>query len=198
MAALNPTYATTHKHKLMRKLLAHLILMANFKEVSIGDWFRYVWNAIIHFAPVAYALSAIGWWYSSNRQFTAFMFAALTINAIIGGYRHHKFDSFDWWKCLTRNLELAFAVITVFFLLEMMRITVGDNIAGNSFKILIQVMSLMYPISKTFKNIFILTKGKYPPKFIMDKLYNFEKNGDLSNFFKVNNNEKDSNTGTDA
>lgn len=159
--------------------------MSASKEITIGDRIRYIWNALIHFAPVAYVLSAVGLWYANNYQFSWFLISAIGLNAIIGGVRHYKFDTFNWWKCFVRNLELLAAVLTVFYLLETLRITLGDNIIGDSFKVLIQIMSLMYPISKTFKNIFILSEGKYPPEFLMTKLYNFEKNGDLSQFFST-------------
>jgi hypothetical protein len=70
-------------------------------------------------------------------------------------------------------------------MLEMLRYTAGDNLAGEIFRILIQTTTLLYPTSKVLKNVFIITKGKYPPKFLMDRLYNFEKNGDLNDFFKT-------------
>lgn len=165
--------------------------MAASKEITFADRLRYIWNALIHFAPVAALLSAVGLWYTNNRQFGSFLIGALVANAVIGGVRHFKFDTFNLWKCFCKNLELAAMVLIVFYLLEMLRLTLGDNIAGNSFKVLIQVMSLMYPISKSLKNIFILSKGKYPPEFLMTKLYNFEKNGDLSQFFSTDKTSKD-------
>ncbi len=44
-------------------------------------------------------------------------------------------------------------------------------------------MTLMYPVSKIVKNVFVLTGGKYPPKWIMKALYNYEKSGKLKDFF---------------
>lgn len=80
---------------------------------------------------------------------------------------------------------MAAVIVGVYIMLDMLRYTAGNNIAGEIFKVLIQVTTLLYPTSKVLKNIFIMTGGKYPPKFLMDKLYNFEKSGDLSEFFKT-------------
>src|SRR5690606_16330533 len=91
-----------------------------------------------------------------------------------------------------KNIEMACVVIVVYIMLEMLRYTAGDNIAGEAFKILIQITTLLYPTSKVLKNVHIITSGRYPPKFIMRRLYNFEKNGDLSDFF---NNKDDEDPG---
>ena len=83
-------------------------------------------------------------------------------------------------------------------LLEMLRYTAGDNIAGEIFRVTIQIITLLYPTSKVLKNVYIITDGKYPPEFLMNKLYNFEKNGDLNGFFKTKGNEKDNSTNNDT
>jgi len=45
-------------------------------------------------------------------------------------------------------------------------------------------MTLLYPVSKAVKHIFILSKGKYPPQWIIAALYQYEKNGKLKDFFQ--------------
>lgn len=169
----------------MSKLFTHLILLANGKSISISDWFRYAWNAFIHFGPVAFLLSVCGWWFADNKQFGTFICAALIVNVFVGGIRHFKDGSFKWKLFIWRNLELAFVISVVYMMMEMLRYTVGNNIAGDAFKVLIQVMTLLYPISKVLKNIFILSKGKFPPEFLMKRIYDFEKNGDLKNLFST-------------
>ncbi len=82
-------------------------------------------------------------------------------------------------------------LVLVYGLLEMLRITAGNNFVGEGFKVLIQVMTLLYPISKALKNIYILSNKKFPPSFIMDKIYTFEKNGDLNNLFQIDKKQND-------
>jgi hypothetical protein len=54
-------------------------------------------------------------------------------------------------------------VIIVYALLEMLRNTVGNNLIGESFKFVIQLTTLLYPISKALKNIYILTQKNIRP-----------------------------------
>lgn len=169
----------------MKRLLAQVMLLADYDNVGIGDRIKYVLNAILHFAPIAIVLDLFNWWFTENRQFGTFMCIALIINLIIGAYMHKKSGTFCFKQFIIKNSELAFTITVTYVMLEMLRYTAGDNLAGEIFKILIQVMTLLYPTSKVLKNIFIISKGKYPPEFIMRKLYNFEKNGDLEKLFST-------------
>lgn len=74
-------------------------------------------------------------------------------------------------------------LIPVYTLLEMLRLTAGDNMIGEGFKVVIQITTLLYPISKALKNFYILSNKQFPPQFIMNKIYNFEKTGDIKEFF---------------
>lgn len=166
----------------MRKLFVHLILFTE-SDVSFSDRVQYAWSLFIHLAPIAFVLKMIGWWWSENSQFGEFMSIALVTNAIVGIYFHVKFNTFNFKDFLFKNFEMTFVVVAGYVVMETLRYTAGDNYAGEAFKLIIQVCTLLYPASKVAKNIFIITKGKYPPKFFMEKLYNFEKNGDLNEFF---------------
>lgn len=167
----------------MIKLFARLILLTA-PQPSINERLKYILDWILHLAPVIFVLDLVNWWFKENQQFGTFMCIALLINLIVGVYFHLKQGTFQFKHFMFKNVEMASVIIGVYIMLEMLRYTAGNNIAGEIFKVLIQVTTLLYPTSKVLKNIFIITGGKYPPKFLMDKLYNFEKNGDLSEFFK--------------
>lgn len=169
----------------MEKLLAQIILLADHGNAGWGDRIKYIWNAILHFVPIAVVLDLFSWWFKENHQFGTFMCISLIINLMIGAYTHKKSGTFCFKQFIFKNVELAFVVIVTYAMLEMLRYTAGNNLAGEIFRILIQVMTLLYPISKVLKNIFIISKGQYPPEFIMRKLYNFEKNGDLERLFST-------------
>lgn len=169
------------------------MLLADY-EISWPDRIKYSFNAFLHFAPVVVALDLFNWWWKDNHQFGQFMCIALIVNLIIGGYMHKKSGTFQFKMFIFKNAEIAGVVSVTYIMLEMLRYTAGDNVAGEVFKVSVQIMTLLYPTSKVLKNIFIITKGKYPPEFIMHKLYNFEKNGDLERLFsttKVDNDELD-------
>lgn len=166
----------------MKKLFAKLLLITE-DFVKTTDKIEYIWSVITNLAPVAFILNLVGWWWEDNEQFGNFMCIILIINAMVGVWFHLKYKSFKWRLFIVRNLELTFLVIVGYVTMETLRYTAGDNFAGEAFKVLIQISTLLFPASKILKNVFIISKGKYPPKFFMEKLYNFEKSGDLSDFF---------------
>ena len=167
----------------MNTLLAKLILLTA-KQPTFKDRLGYIWDCFTHLAPIVFALDLINWWFKENQQFGTFMCIALLVNLAVGIFYHLKMGTFNPKDFILKNIEMAGVIIVVYIMLEMLRYTAGDNLAGEIFKITIQFITLLYPTSKVLKNIFIITDGKYPPEFLMNKLYNFEKNGDLSEFFK--------------
>ena len=86
-------------------------------------------------------------------------------------------------------------LIITYILLEMLRLTAGNNLVGEGFKVLIQITTLLYPISKALKNIYVWSEKQFPPQFIMDKIYKFEQTGDLEEL--LNKKENDNNTTSD-
>lgn len=169
----------------MKRLIAQILLIADSDNPNISERLKYAWNAIWHFAPIAFVLDLANWWFKENSQFGSFMCIALVVNMLVGAYMHKQSGTFTFKLFLFKNIEIALVICTTYIMLEMIRYTAGNNLAGEVFRVLIQVMTLLYPVSKVLKNLFIITKGKYPPEFIMRKLYNFEKNGDLDSLFST-------------
>lgn len=166
----------------MKKIAARLILVADATP-TMWDRIKYLWSIFMYSAPVVFILDLANWWFTENKQFGTFMCIALIINMIIGAWMHLMNKTFNFKDFFLKNLEMSAVVIIVYIMLEMLRYTAGANIAGEIFRISIQVMTLIYPTSKVFKNVFIISNGKYPPEFIMKRMYDFERNGDLSKFF---------------
>jgi len=177
----------------MKKIFYSLILAANHSS-TFKERAQLLGSVILKIAPIAYALDMANWWFKENKQFGTFICIALLVNMIVGGVRHLKNKSFDFKLFFARNCMMIFVVCMVYVMLEMLRYTAGANIVGEIFKVLIQVTTLMYPTSKVFKNCYILSNGKYPPEFIMQRLYNFEKNGDLNDLFKTKKDENETPT----
>jgi len=173
---------------MIKKLLARVILLADATP-TLDDKVKYLGLAVIQLAPIAFALDWINLWIQDNRQFGFFMCLSLVINMIVGVWYHLDNKTFEFKKFLLKNVQMGFVIVIVYMMLEMLRYTAGDNLAGEIFKILIQITTLLYPTSKVLKNIYILTEGKHPPRFVMKRLYNFEKHGDMEGLFKTNKNE---------
>ncbi|EHQ41550.1 hypothetical protein [Myroides odoratus] len=173
----------------LQQILTRIALLSE-PCVKWSDRLEYYLSIITRLAPVAFILSQINWWFTENQQFGQFMIIALAVNMGVGVVFHLRNKSFSWWDFLVRNAFMILAVSVVYIMLEMLRYTAGDNLVGEAFKVLIQITTLLYPTSKVLKNIHILSRGKYPPEFIMKKLYDFEKNGDLKAFFDSKNKEE--------
>lgn len=173
-----------------RELFASMTLLTQ-DGVSFADRLRYILNALLSITPVAFVLAGLQSWFETNNQFADFFLITLIINLTIGAWRHFKTGTFSIIQFLLKNAMMAIILSLVYIALEMLHIVVGANIAGEAFGTLIQVMTLLYPISKIVKSAFILSNGRYPPEFLMRKLYSFERNGDLSKFFSIERTEKE-------
>ncbi|MDM1529034.1 hypothetical protein [Myroides odoratimimus] len=163
------------------------VLLVTEPYIKLSDRADYYLSIIYRIAPIAFVLNLVSWWFNENQQFGQFMCIALIVNMIVGAVFHFKNRSFSWFTFFKRNMYMVGAVSVVYIMLEMLRYTAGDNLAGELFKVMIQITTLLYPTSKVLKNIYIMSNGKYPPEFIMKKLYDFEKNGDLQAFFETKN-----------
>lgn len=172
----------------IKETLCRIILLADNRP-SFADKLSYFLNLIVTFSPIAFLLDGLNLWFNNNQQFSSFVLICLLVNLLVGAKFHYKMNTFSWKELLTRNAEMWIVLIIVYALLEMLRITAGNNFVGEGFKIMIQVMTLLYPISKALKNIYILSNKQFPPAFIMDKIYNFEKTGDLKDLFDADKKE---------
>lgn len=149
------------------------------KIKEYGEW-------VLFMTPIAYFMSWLGIWFDRNQMFFSIVMWAILANAIIGLWKHWRITKeFTWAAFLRKNAEMMTAIFICYFMLDMLRYTAGENVAGEIFRILIQVTTLLYPVSKVLKNIFIITDGEYPPKYIMERIFNFEKNGDLKDLFRT-------------
>jgi len=101
---------------------------------------------------------------------------------------HNRRQEFSWKTLLKKTNEMMFIVIISYLTLEIIMSVAGGNEIVTFFRITIQITTLLYPGSKILKNIFIFSKGEYPPEWLMKKVYNFQESGDLNEFLKSKNN----------
>lgn len=166
----------------MSRVVAWLILFTESK-VDFWDKINYLKNLLITFAPIAFVLRWFNWWFEKNEQFANFLVIALFLNMVIGVWVHLKMNTFSFENFLKKNTTMIFACVSTYATLELLRYTAGDNVMSEIFKITIQIMTLLFPISKFVKNMYIITNGDFPPEFFIKRLYNFEKEGNLNDFF---------------
>lgn len=152
-----------------------------------------IWRKLKYWIEITPVLSGFGYlfdgvdlWFKTNKQFVTFVIIAVIINIVYGMYYHHKTNTFDYGQLLRKASKMVVTIIVSYVLLDMLRVTSGENIAGEIFKVVIQIMTLVWPISKTLKQVYILNNKEFPPEFIMEKLYNFEKTGNVAELFNTN------------
>lgn len=173
----------------IKKALCGIILIADNKPTFLEKTHYFI-NIILTCAPIAYLLNGLNFWFTTNQKFASFILVCLFANMIIGCIYHHKMGTFSWERFFKRNILMWINLIIVYLMLEILRQTAGDNLLGEGFRILIQVTTLLYPISKVLKNVYILSNKQFPPEFIMEKIYNFEKNGNLKDLLDTDKNEE--------
>lgn len=123
-------------------------------------------------------------WYITNQVFMTFVFLAITIDHILGSYVHFQIKrDFSFKKNLQGLLQKGFSVVAGYVLLEMIHQIVKDvDFIALYFKVLIQLMVMLYPIGNAMGNLSIITKGKFPPIGWMRKLEKFNEDLDLETF----------------
>jgi hypothetical protein len=169
-----------------------LFLKKYFNVVLIGDdsltiteRLHYLWKSIITFAPIAFLLDAFNLWFGENKLFFSGVILFIFVNMSLGAWMHYKKKSFDWETLLKKTMIMVVAVLVTYLILEIILKVAGSNPVTEIFRTTLQVATLLYPGSKILKNIFILSEGEHPPQWVMEKIYNFQKNGDLSIFLKT-------------
>lgn len=167
---------------MFRHLLCVIILFADTRP-AFFEKLKYYFNIILTLAPTIWIIEQISGWYILNRQFADFILVAILFNMIIGAWYHHKMRTFSYREFIIKNSLMVLVLILGYSMLEMLRITFGDNMLAEGFKTVIRVSTLLYPMSKSLKNLYILSNKQFPPKFIMEKLYNFEKSGNINDLF---------------
>lgn len=160
------------------------LILAAAKKPTMWEKLQYFGKLIVTFGPVVALLEALHLWFTSNSNFIAGVLCALVINMGVGIWYHRKMKTFSWYEFFMGNIKMFSVVMLVYVLLELLRMAVGANVIGEGFKIIVQTTTILYPVSKSMKNIYILTQKNFPPSFIMDRLYNFEKTGNVKELFE--------------
>lgn len=141
-------------------------------------------KTIITFGPIAFLLEHVNVWFNTHQGFVIGVIALIIVNMVFGGIVHNRKKDFDWKVMLKKTYEMNFILLLSYLTLEVVMSVAGTSDVVTVFRITIQVTTLLYPGSKILKNIFIFSKGEYPPEWLMKKIYNFQENGDLNELLK--------------
>nr|DAN30572.1 MAG TPA: hypothetical protein [Caudoviricetes sp.] len=161
-----------------------LVLLFYFDDkIHLRDRIYYFFIAFFKSIPLLMLYSYFSTWRGNNEFFFAGICFALFLNALVGGVYHFKTGTFDIKDFLVGNTMMIFVISVSYISLAILSIPLDESGIGKMFKMSVQLMTLFYPVSKIVKNVFVLTRGKYPPQFVMKALYNYEREGKLKDFF---------------
>ncbi len=165
------------------KLYCNILIVADGNS-HFMDRVESFFRSLIFFAPVAFVIEVLASWFNSNQEFTAAVLFFIFLNMVIGGVMHYKNPAkkFDWGELLIKTMLILVVVLVTYFVLEIVISFAGDGLIIDGFRASLQIATLLYPGSKILKNVFILSNGQFPPKYIMDKVYKFQEDGDLAQF----------------
>ena len=164
--------------------VAPIVLLYYFDDkIQIRDRIYYFFIAFFKSIPLLMLYSYFSVWREKNELFFVGISFILFLNMVVGAIYHAKAGTFDIKHFLTGNATIMLVIMVVYISLSVLSIPINETETGKIFQSVVQFMTLMYPVSKIVKNVFVLTGGKYPPQFIMKALYNYEREGKLKDFF---------------
>lgn len=153
------------------------------KAIFFSDKIEAALKVISTFAPIAFILDVIHLWFANNQHFIAGFCVAVAFNAYYGIKKHRRAGTYDWKIFLRKTNTMLTVVCGTYILLTILSKFGGNNPITEAFSYVVQVMTLFYPTAKTMKSYHELSGGDYPPKWLMRRFYNFEKDGDTRKLF---------------
>ena len=164
------------------KFLSKIALLAD-NQPSFIDKLKYFFQVVSTLGPIVMICEGLSGWFIENRKFSILITAVLIINLGVGIWYHLRMKSFSWEEFILKNIKMAAILILAYSILEMIAITAGQNILADGYRTVIQLSTLLWPGGKVLKNLYILSNKQFPPEFIMERLYNFDKTGNLKDLF---------------
>ena len=191
------TFLSKTRIKIALAIVPLVLLFSSKTKISWYDRLEYFFEVFLKSAPLLFLYGFFSEWYEENELFAIAISTALFANFWVGARFHWMKGSFDLGKMLWKNLEMLVVVAGVYLLLGALGTPLGESMVGIAFRRTIEFITILYPASKALRNVFILTGGKHPPKFVIQALYQYEKDGKLKDFFdSINGNLKDESDGT--
>jgi len=169
----------------MQTLYYKFIIDLKHQGENIANSFGYS----LCFAPVAWLVTYVSGvserLFFRNVDFIMCIMAAVTLDAAIGIWKWIKLSKFNERLLVVGVLEklgislisLGLFNIIIFIIKDYESVVKGVNIV-------FMLALLLYPVLSAFKNMFFITNGKFPPKWIIIRFDNFNNTGSIEEIFK--------------
>lgn len=137
-------------------------------------------------APLWYIWNKIVDWTLDNQDYMYFVLGAIFIDWIFGTVKHAFIDrDFDWKDNAIGLVTKIGLAVAGGFLFEGVNHLVGsDNILADTLRIVTRLVVFLYPAISAWKNMHIVSGGKFPPKIWITKtgkFYNTLNTNELKN-----------------
>jgi len=137
--------------------------------------------------PIVFLSEILDLWFIENQSFTLFTTGFVLANALIGAIAHKLNGDFRFETFFVQTGKMVGIITVVYLVLEGIVSPIGDNVVADGAIAVFQVATLLYPGSKILKNVFIWSGGEHPPRWLMQRVFNFKQNGDLKAFLDGDN-----------
>ncbi|TYP71477.1 hypothetical protein [Aquimarina intermedia] len=137
-------------------------------------------------SPFAMLGDAMFKWFEFNIVYVQFVFGAIIIDHILGSYIH-KFikNDFSILENIKGLMIKCVLVVTVGYLNEgFLHILGKDGTLGIYLVVILKLMVFVYPAGSAWTNSSIITNGKFPPISWTKRINLFNKNLDIKDFQK--------------
>lgn len=172
--------------------LTPVVLLSVYRmPLSIEERGKYFIKGFLKLLPITFFINIVLAWHSEHEIFLNSLYGILLVNATVGIITHFKLNTFDIGEFFKSTLITIAVIFAVYFSLDKLGNSIPEGFIEISFTSSVQVMTLLFPISKIVRNSFILSNGKFPPQFLIEKLYNYERDGNLRSFLDFINSKND-------
>lgn len=162
-----------------------VLLFTTKIKVSEKERMSYFFESFFKLAPIAFIVNSAFNWHNEHETFLYGLYVILFINAVFGVLTHRKLKTSDIGEFAFSTLITIVVVFGVYFSLDQMNNSIPDGFLSVGFSSSVQILTLLFPIAKIMRNGFILTNGKFPPEFLIEKLYNYERDGNIKSFLEI-------------
>ena len=152
-----------------------ILLFSHRIPLSYEDRFKYFFKGFFKITPIIFVVNVVLGWHNEHIVFLKSLYGVLFVNAFIGIWAHCKLGTFDIGEFFKSTLITIAVIFAVYFSLDKLGQSIPEGFLEIGFASTVQVMTLLFPISKIARNGFILTNGGFTTEFLIKALYNYQK-----------------------
>lgn len=135
-------------------------------------------------SPIAIFLEKIIDWYMTNMLTIWLITGAVLADWLVGIIKHMICKTFSWKENGKGLLIKTSMIVFGGFLAESLPHFLGgtDNIFTSGLVMALRLSVFMYPAASCWANMAVVTKGKFPPVALMNRIKSFNENLNLKEF----------------